>query len=174
MPTEIQLAFLPVDSEAAAEAWQNHAASLFTGSKYIHCELLFPKTDEAFSITADSHVFLYRGKRFSRSEWDFFSVAVQPHKYAAMYAFARAQVGKPFNTWGFYTSVLGGFWGDGAKESYFCSELITHALQAGGMLSEYTPHRMTPGSLATALEGHTSRTMHPRADMGQLVQSMQF
>lgn len=62
---------------------------------------------------------------------------------AAAYAFARAQLGKPYDTWGVLGIGLHRDWQD--DSAWFCSEFVEAALAAGGTCRFiHRANRVTP------------------------------
>ena len=160
--TTLTVASLSIDSPLAADAFANRAASCMSGSPYIHCELILPG-GEALSILANGNVFLTPAKRFSRSDWSFMRTTIGETERRALYAWACAQQGKPFNKVGYYTQPVMGWSGGG--DSYFCSELCTKGLQmAGVMRQDVRPHTLSPGSLHAMLHDDHKfvATAHPK------------
>lgn len=82
-------------------------------------------------------------------------------QYTALLTFLEEQLHKPFNLWGYWLN----FWtcariGQRVNDqrpatSWFCSELITAALQHVGFLAkDMDPCKVSPGMLIKALEPH--------------------
>ncbi len=165
----LTVAFLSIDSPLAADVFVNRAASCMSGSPYIHCELILPG-GEAVSILANGTVFMTPAKRFSRSDWTFKRVAIDESQRVALYAWACAQQGKPFNKLGYYTQPVLGWSGGG--NSYFCSELCATGLQVAGVLdSGVRPHALSPGALHDVLRANVKfvDTSHPKKGDAPLV-----
>ena len=163
MQQQLQVAFLPLDSELAANHWTNKAAACISSSDLIHCELVLPTAKrEAFSITAGGKVFLTDKKQFSRTHWRFINVITTPAQNRALMEFARAQVDKPFNSYGYYLTPLGGW--SGGNKSWYCSELCCAALQAIGIDIPTPAHKTTPGRLWNDLMqcSGTVKSAHPK------------
>ena len=79
-----------------------------------------------------------------------------------MEAFARAQVGKPFNKAGLYRSITP--WSRACTDQeFFCSELMCRILQQGGLLLDWEAGAMTPALLNTQLAHHLSVDGNPIA-----------
>ena len=157
----VTVAYLGMDSDLALDVWTNRAAACISNSKIIHCEIILPR-GEAMSIMANGKVFVHGSKQFSRSDWEFRTVRITPEQERALYDFAAGAVEKPFNWWGYYLLPLGGV--NGNKESYFCSELCTHALQHIGLFTDLVPHKTTPGGLMAAMSQSdvSVKTCHPK------------
>lgn len=119
-----------------------------TWSAWSHCAVEFIDRGESFVvestwprgvIVTDSSVFR---RRMSRVETVHVSV---PDPAAAM-RFAKAQVGKPYDTWGVIGLGIHREWDD--PESWWCSEHVAASLAAGGKpLFSRARRRVTPQHL---------------------------
>lgn len=152
--TKATLAFLRYDSPLAMPHWMNRAAHSLAQCKgvppYIHCELLFPTSGNAYSVTAsEGFVRSTTTKGFSRDEWEFRDIWL-PHTHVdVMERYCKEQVNKKFNWWGYYMCPV---WPtDGKGESFFCSELCTKALQSVGLLADRKACATMPGDLWAAI-----------------------
>ena len=77
-----------------------------------------------------------------------------------MLDFARAQVGKPFNSWAMARSII---WPRKTTlRDYFCAELVAATLKVGGVMSkDSNPAAATPQSLYQLYEKHATTTGNP-------------
>jgi hypothetical protein len=77
-----------------------------------------------------------------------------------MLEFARAQVGKPFNSWAMARSII---WPRKTNyRDYFCAELVAATLKVGGVMSkDSNPAAATPQSLFQLYERHATTTGNP-------------
>jgi hypothetical protein len=129
----------------------NRLAAYLTGTAGMaHVELRF-RTGESLSVFQDETVFLKK-RGYSNAQYRAIAISVEPAAEQRMLNFAREQVGKGFNAWGLRRSPLP--WPlfrscDGSVDDglWFCSELVTAALQVGGLLSDLVPERSSPNML---------------------------
>ena len=82
-------------------------------------------------------------KNFSKTGWTYKSVPVTDGQLARIDRFARSAVGESFNTTGYFmpcglgtkpleSSMLDPCNSKGITRNWYCSELVSHALAAGG------------------------------------------
>jgi hypothetical protein len=163
----IKLAFFSGD--AAMKPWLavRILRFLFIG-KYSHCEIIFEgdnKTAEASANNANTTSefvtcsvamltdVYFKRKSFNRAEWEFVTIILDDAEKVARirnFCYNQAQQEKEFNFKGMLRSVTP-FPRPTSGDEWFCSELITAALQQGGMLLEKVPSAMTPSSLFRAV-----------------------
>ena len=165
---QLQLCFVRADSEILDPSVLNRAAAFMANNKtdqppYIHVELLFVPhsgtegvgsdvVGEACSIVYGSGVHLER-KRFSRRQWVFRSIQCSEEEYDKIYDFCRSHRGEHFNLLGYYM-----FWSPvkispmfytyfGMSPRWFCSQIVTAALQHGGLLDSDVSSSVHPNDL---------------------------
>jgi len=167
-PVRVTAAFLPPDSKLLIDSWMNRAAARLAAwnkvTPMVHCELLFPDANVAYSITANGgSVHKISSKGFTR-DWEFISLTVPPAAASEMFRVCedahKRKAG--FNWAGYYASNLVPISGGGS--SYFCSELCATAIQAGGLLKDGgSPASYVPGRLYDELQKLTQahKTAHP-------------
>lgn len=82
------------------------------------------------------------------------SLVVAPAIEAAFNAFLTDQLGKPYDRTAIWGFVAGRDWRE--SDSWFCSELMTAALEVVGVFPLlYTPrNKVTPAALATLMSDH--------------------
>lgn len=109
-----------------------------TGREYIHCQPVFQDQGDngepqyyTFSVDNARPVHVYDSKSF-RAGWDFVKLNVTEMQELAMYNFCVAQLGLPLNVTGQLTILVVSYSGGG--RSWFCSELATAMLEAGGLI----------------------------------------
>jgi len=95
-----------------------------------------------------------RAKTFMATKWTHIALNVSDEAGRRMFKFCQAQVGKPFNKWGFYR-CLTPFPRPTDECCWFCSELAITAFQCGGFLGGVIPSTCTPTALF-----HMLRTGH--------------
>jgi len=149
MSAEVVVAFLGSQSPMLKKHYLNDLASALGPAqadsdpdKMVHTELYFPHTQHALSIVHNGKVSL-RPKNFSKTGWTYKSVPVSEHQLERIEKFARSAVGESFNTTGYFmpcglgTSQLRATISDpcnarGATRTWYCSELVSHALASAG------------------------------------------
>ncbi|MAP25284.1 MAG: hypothetical protein CMM87_07145 [Rickettsiales bacterium] len=110
--------------------------------KMIHAELYFPHLQSALSIVHNGKVTLHN-KSFSRTGWTYKSIPMDEGQLQNVERFARSTVGDAFNSQGYFmpcgigTKQLTHTMRDstnaaGNVRTWYCSELVTHALAAAG------------------------------------------
>jgi len=159
----VLICFLPANSSLLEDHWLNRAAASYAprpsdGMRppMVHTELFFPSNvaavggagvagaagDEVFGQSCGIHfggkVFL-SPKNFSKKEWQFRSYDCSEVQYDRMYNFCREQVGGSFNRVGYFSPCNPSRWfrkSNTAQQSWYCSELVAHAMLEGGLLAE--------------------------------------
>jgi hypothetical protein len=132
----------------SGEPLVNRATQWWTGSRYIHCEVVFHTPNGghlACGVWQGENVFLRR-KSFYKSAWEWRSVRLTAAKVARMKAFCRRQADarRPFNRWGLVRCRTP-FPRPTDGTAWFCSELCTAALQEVGLLQGEEPGAVCPG-----------------------------
>lgn len=113
----------------------NSVTVWLTQRPWIHCQLVFwdevHKQYYTFSVDTKRAVHVYDRKQFYEG-WDFIELNVTEACELSIYNFLIAQLGKTMNTSG---QLMALFWPiDSYGRQWFCSELVTAALQAGGLI----------------------------------------
>ena len=142
----VSVAFYRGSDNSAEEPWLNVMAKIFTG-EFVHCELVFddPCTGAhtlACSVWQNETVFL-RPKKFGRTNWIHVELILPDISVRTMKAWCTEQIGKPFNTSGFYRCITP-FPRYSNGDSWFCSELVVTALKEAGYLETAIPSTCTP------------------------------
>jgi len=153
----VSVAFYRGGENSLEEPLLNTIAKLFTG-EYVHCELVFddPCTSThtlACSVWQHETVFM-RPKTFGRTKWNHVELAIPDIAGQTMKKWCREQIGKPFNTSGFYRCITP-FPCYANGEEWFCSELVVTALQKAGYLLKVIPSTCTPTYLFHMLQGNS-------------------
>ncbi len=172
MSREIVLCFLDINSQALVEGswlnkWAAKIAPKSTAPPKIHVELWFrdPQTEtgHACSICYGQTVH-WKNKTFGRTNWVFRSLYVTDAAYNRIKTYCQMAEGSPFNRFGFFLLALGfrisGTWNNffGYKQSYYCAEIVCHALKAGGILSQQQNCVLHPETLFQQLANNTTMT----------------
>lgn len=142
---EVIAAFLSSSSPALRKHVLNDlAASLGPAlrddekDKMIHVEMYLPHMQSALSIVHNGKVTLHP-KAFNRRGWTYKSIPVTERQLQNIERFARSTVGDDFNTSGYFmpcgigtkqlcSTMRDGTNAAGIARSWYCSELVTHAL----------------------------------------------
>tara|TARA_B100000902_G_C26961229_1_gene740613 strand:- start:11 stop:568 length:558 start_codon:yes stop_codon:yes gene_type:complete len=172
MPKEIVLCFLDINSPALVQGswlnkWAAKVAPVSKGHPKIHCELWFrdpnTETGHACSICYGATVH-WKVKTFGRKNWVFRSLYVSEASYNRIKTYCQMAEGSPFNRVGFFLLALGfrisGSWSTffGYRQSYYCAEIVCHALKAGGILSTDQNCVLHPETLFQQLANNTTMT----------------
>lgn len=126
-------------------------------ARYSHVELVF-ENGESFSSSEQDGGVRFKNIDFKTENWDFIYVEVTKKSYDAMYKFCQKQVSNKYGKVGiFFAQILN--INKKKQGTWFCSEIVTYALQYGVALwstpSEfYTMNSLftKPAELADALE----------------------
>lgn len=140
----VLIAFLRFDNEEyQAEASMvtyfclpmNKITVWLTQREWIHCQLVFWDCElrqyYTFSVDTKRPVHVFDRKSFERG-WDWLALYVTEQSELRIYNFLVAQLGKTMNASGQLTALFCPL--DSGGERWFCSELVTAALQAGGVI----------------------------------------
>ena len=182
MSRSIIVAFVDASSPALSDHFLNRTAVRLAPRikgirrhPKIHCEILFPESDEtedisgySCSIVWNGSVFMQR-KRFSRKEWSFRVLPpISEELFENMRSYARSKVGDRFNHFGYALYGLtngilriGGEWCvkySPMSRRWFCSELIIEILKYGGFLPSDISNVQHPETLYQLLESVTAPT----------------
>jgi hypothetical protein len=172
MSREIVLCFLDINSQALVEGswlnkWAAKIAPKSSAPPKIHVELWFrdpaTETGHACSICYGQTVH-WKVKTFGRTNWVFRSLYVTDAAYNRIKTYCQMAEGSPFNRFGFFLLALGfrisGTWNNwfGYKQSYYCAEIVCHALKAGGILSQQQNCVLHPETLFQQLANNTTMT----------------
>lgn len=109
----------------------------YTGGNFMHVQPFFIHNGKIVSFTVDSEymcVHAVENKTFSRKEWEFFAIHRPRDKLESMWAYACAQVDKPYNS----TAMCDFLCLDIAvfKDTKFhCAQFTTRVLQEGGLFT---------------------------------------
>ncbi len=161
MGKKVIACFLPADSSLLEDHWLNRAAAKWSpaprdashNAPMVHTELFFPSdaAETSGSITGRSLGIHYGGKvfwapkRFSKAQWQFRSIPCTDAQYNTMINFSRKQMGGAFNYRGYFTpcGVSSALRSTSLHntQSWYCSELVAHALWHGELL----PSALTSG-----------------------------
>jgi len=113
----------------------NRLTVMLTGYNFIHCQLVFWDDPRqcyyTYSVDGARAVHVWDRKSF-RAGWEFVRLQVTESQELLVQNFLARQLGKPINRAG-QLSVL--FWPmSGNGETWFCSELVTAALEEAGLV----------------------------------------
>ena len=146
---EVVAAFLSSTSPALRKHILNDLAAALGPSlkdnekeKMIHTELYFPDQQSALSIVHQGRVKL-QNKSFSRQGWCYKTIPLTQNQLENVKKFANSTVNDKFNGHGYFmpcgigTKQLAHTMQDptnasGMPRTWYCSELVTHALAAAG------------------------------------------
>lgn len=153
------VAFLAADSDLLESHILNKAAAWVSGVKnpMIHTEVLFVDRESSDGIIGRSCSIHYGGKvffkqkKFSRNQWRFRSVSMSNENIQKAMKFCQQHVGEPFNKLGFFMQPVSGK--RMSSNSWFCSEIVAGALNAGGMT---VPSSLHPHALYKAIAERTA------------------
>jgi len=133
----------------------NWATCVVDWSTIFHCQMFFwhhrQRAFVTFSIDAvRNRVFSSSRKRFKRG-WTFVRLEVSEEQEIDMYNFFVEQLQRraPFNRVGLYSVLFRPI--DSHGTSWFCSQLVTAALQAAGTLAGVRAHAVSPATLYSLL-----------------------
>lgn len=145
----------------------NRATQWWTGSKYIHCEIVFhtPTGNMSCGVWQGETTY-FRRKTFGKSAWEWRSISLSREKAEKLYKWCRKQADDriPFNKWGFIR-CLSPIPRPSDGTCWFCSELCTAALQQVGLLCNEIPGSVSPSYFYSLVCGLNSfRDMSPLAD----------
>ena len=151
----VSVAFYRGGDNSAKEPVLNTMAKLFTGD-YVHCEMVFDNPTSgvhnlACSVWQHETVFM-KPKTFGRTNWTHITLNLSDLAGRTMKTFCREQIGKPFNTCGFYRCITP-FPRSTDGQSWFCSELAITAFQRAGFFPRAIAATCTPTSLFHMLQG---------------------
>lgn len=94
------------------------------------------------------------------AQYSYLQLGCSKRAEAAMLAFARQQIGKPFSGTGMARSLIWPRTPTG--DSWFCAELVAACLQAGGLLNrDSNPGAATPQSLYRLYKGQAAAAANP-------------
>jgi len=122
----------------------NRLTVMLTGEDFIHCQMVFWDARQrryyTYSVDAQRPVHVWDRKGF-RAGWKFVRLRVTERQEVLMQNFLARQLGKPINRSGQLTVL---FWPtSGRGESWFCSELVTAALDEAGLVDYEAWHDVT-------------------------------
>ena len=155
----VWLAFLQYDNDdaeysGAVNCWasfMNRATCFFDWSTIFHCQVFFwnhlQRDFVSFSIDAGrDSVFLASRKQFRRG-WIFRRLVVTAEQEIVMYDFFVNELARqaPFDTVGSYAVLFIPI--DTGTNAWFCSKLVTAALQRAGFLPCVRPYATSPAAL---------------------------
>jgi hypothetical protein len=118
--------------------------SFWTQGPYSHCELIF-KDNLSFSARFGELVG-FKEVEYKEGQWDFVEVG---EPTSELYAFCEEQIGKRYDVLGVLGFVIQIFRTN--RYCWFCSEIVTGALQKKKLLLDVTPCRINPSELGCLL-----------------------
>lgn len=156
MTTSLSLAFLSFPEEDEERIIDLYAARLLRKivGKFDHVEIVFAD-GQACSVLSGSRVF-FQPKGFSRNGYEYLTISgLEPEQVRQIRLFCQEQVlnGEKFSEVGLCRAGTP-FPRRKGRNGYFCSQLVTTALQQGGLLKGSVPGCMTPYSVYQAVQ-HT-------------------
>ena len=162
---KVMVCFLPASSELLQKSWLNTMAARLAPQNndnrepMVHVELFFPTATSAEEILGHSCGIHYGGnvfwapKKFSKKNWMFRTLPITKQQHAKLEHFCRKQENGAFNYTGYYAPcslmprknriaepLI-------AEQSWYCSELVTSALEYAGLLRPGTDAHTHPDAL---------------------------
>lgn len=117
---------------------ENKATKFFTNSEYTHCEIYFYRNHTAFLITPEIGQVVFRNNRnYDREGYEFLRLEVTEEQYVRMYNYCTSNLGKKYDTVGFYCWPVLRFMSPCTMkrkpdyDSFTCAKLVLGALKAG-------------------------------------------
>lgn len=130
--------------KASAGNWLDWMISKWTKGPYSHCELVIG--DLWLSASPREQVVRYKSIQTDPKTWDFVSLELNVAQVKKIQDWAALELGCEYDWLGiFLTQVIN--WNRQDPHRWFCSELVTAALQQAGMLPGVVPHQTDPNEL---------------------------
>ena len=121
-------------------------------ARYSHVELVFEDWLSFSSSEVDWGV-RFKNIEWKNENWDFIELEVSKNKYRKILEFCKKQEGNRYNKVGIFFAQILNF--NRKKHwTWFCSEIVTRALQEAWMLCTITPLFTKPAELACYLENN--------------------
>ena len=167
------ICFLPSSSELLQKSFLNTmAAKLAPKNKdnrepMVHVELFFPTATSEDAVLGHSCGVHYGGKvfcapkKFSKKNWMFRTLPVSEEQYKKLSHFCQKQVNGKFNYTGYYAPCSLMPRSNRISEplmpeqAWYCSELVTSALEYAGLLDEGTDAYTHPDALYEHMKDST-------------------
>lgn len=127
--------------------WQDWIIRKWTSGPYSHCELVIG--DLWLSASPREKVVRYKAIK-DTGEWDFVSPDLDVAQVKIIQDWAALELGCGYDWLGIFMTQLINF-NRQDPHRWFCSELVTAALQQVGMLTGVTPHQTDPNELYAML-----------------------
>lgn len=119
-------------------------------ARYSHVELVFEDWLSFSSSEIDWGV-RFKKIEWKNENWDFIELEISKSKYRKILKFCMKQEGNGYNKIGIFFAQILNF-RKTRKGDWFCSEIVTRALQEAQMLCTLTPLFTKPAELACKLE----------------------
>jgi hypothetical protein len=166
--SSVTLIFYAIDrNNISSEPFLNIAAAVAQWSSFTHVEVAIGESAGAngemrqvLRVFNDSTGVELTERTGRNPSYQYLQLGCSKNAEAAMLAFARRQVGKPFSGTGMARSLIYPRVPDG--RSWFCAELVAAALQHGGLMSaQSNPGAATPESLYRLYKARAATTANP-------------
>lgn len=125
------------------------AIKIWTRSKYFHVEMIIK--DKWISTNPEAGSVYIHDLQPLSDKYDYFDVEVDGRKVKTVMKFLKDQVGKPYDYWGiFFSIILTMDLEDHNK--WFCSEIVSEALVLFGIKIPKSTNEMTPEDIYQLLK----------------------
>ena len=118
---------------------------LKTGSSYSHTELVF-SDGLAFSSSEEDWGTRFKKIKFKKRNWDFIELNLSKYKENKILSFCKKENKKSYDWKAIFLAQMFNFHSH-KKQSWFCSEICTSALQEVGLIPKISPHMVSPNDL---------------------------
>lgn len=120
----------------------------FTGSKYSHCEILFP-SGKMFSSDAWGGGVRYT-KQYTLQNWDIVPIRITAEEHKTLVDWCDWKIGSPYDWTGALAFAIPFL--EQSTDKWFCSELCGEALRLIGKVPTTSiAHKLTPQGLYNLL-----------------------
>lgn len=164
----VTLIFRRIEKRWRDEYFLNLAAAFATGGDISHVEMAIGNEAGADGHQMSNVLRIFNdnvgvelcNRTGKHPNFQYLQIGCTKDAEKKMLEFARAQVGKPFNSWAMARSII---WPRKTNFcDYFCAELVAATLKVGGVMSkDSNPGAATPQSLYQLYEKHATTTGNP-------------
>jgi len=177
LPKEIYVMFYDGSSNVINNWYKwaiNRGIAMISG-QYTHVELiLYNYKGEflSFEVFTGENV-MFEIKKYQEDRWRWNKLNLTHEQMVSIYNFCVEQQGKPFNSYGMYMNflpLLGSYFSNSTRDKWFCSQLITCALQAAKIpcVMDLVPEKTTPTQLFKVLQTQPELTVISRFKPNQV------